>query len=153
MSDILLRNVAESDLTIIFEQMSDPESCAMAAVPSRDKKTFEAHWTKIMVDETIVIRVIEVNGQVAGHLVSFVIENEREVGYWLGREFWGRGIATEALRQFLGMVTTRPLFAHTAKHNAGSKRVLEKCGFKVIREEKYMNKRNEEVDELVLKLN
>jgi RimJ/RimL family protein N-acetyltransferase len=80
------------------------------------------------------------------------MEGEREVGYWLGREFWGRGIATEALSQFLGVVKTRPLFAHVAKHNHGSRRVLEKCGFKVIGEDKYTIPANDVVEENVLKL-
>jgi len=152
MSDILLRPVTETDLPIIFEQMSDSESSAMAAVPSRDRETFNAHWAKIMANEDTIIRTIEVDGQVAGHLVSFMIEEEREVGYWLGRKFWGRGIASEALRQFLGVVKTRPLFGRVAKHNLASKRVLEKCGFKFIGEDKYTNRANEEVNEFVLRL-
>ncbi|RPJ44644.1 MAG: N-acetyltransferase, partial [Chloroflexi bacterium] len=64
----------------------------------------------------------------------FVLQGEREVGYWLGREFWGRGIATQALTAFLEQVTERPLFAHVAKHNLSSRRVLEKCAFAVVGE-------------------
>ncbi len=124
----------------------------MAAVPSRDREAFDAHWAKIMADDTIILKTIEVDGQVAGHLVSFLIEEEREVGYWLGREFWGKGIATKALAEFLKIIETRPLYAHVAKHNIGSRRVLEKCGFKVIGEDKYMNRAREEVKEFVLKL-
>jgi RimJ/RimL family protein N-acetyltransferase len=77
---------------------------------------------------------------------------KREFGYWLGREFWGKGIATEALSQFFGVVKTRPLFAHVAKHNIASRRVLEKCGFMVIRENTFVNRDKEEVEEFVLKL-
>ena len=152
MSKILLRPVISSDLPIIFEQMSDPESSMMAAVPSRDREAFDAHWAKIMKDDKTILRTIEVDGQVAGHLVSFLLEEEREVGYWLGREFWGKGIATEALKQFLGVVKTRPLFGRVAKHNLGSKRVLEKCGFNVVEEGKYLNWKKEEVEEYILRL-
>ncbi len=152
MSNILLRAVTLSDLPIFFEQQLDPDAAAMAAFPSRDKEAFDAHWAKIMANEAVILRTIEADGQVAGHLVSFLIEGEREVGYWLGREFWGRGIASEALKQFLGVVQTRPLVAHVAKHNLGSKRVLEKCGFKVIGEDKYTNIGNEEVEEFILRL-
>ena len=88
----------------------------------------------------------------AGHLVSFLLVGEREVGYWLGKEFWGKGIATKALAEFLKIIETRPLYAHVAKHNIGSRRVLEKCGFMVIGEDKYMNRAREEVKEFVLKL-
>ncbi len=149
---VTLRNITTSDLPILFEQQRDPESNAMAAFPARDREAFDAHWTKIMANEAIILRAIEVDGQMAGHLVSFLMGEERQVGYWVGREFWDRGIATEALRQFLGVVKTRPLFGRVAKHNAGSRRVLEKCGFKVVGEEKFMNIGNEEVDEFVLRL-
>jgi RimJ/RimL family protein N-acetyltransferase len=152
MLKVSLRNVTESDLPILFEQQADAESSAMAAVPSREREAFNAHWAKIMADEDTILRTIEVDGQVAGHLVSFLIEEEREVGYWLGREFWGKGIATKALAEFLKIIETRPLYAHVAKHNIGSRRVLEKCGFTVIGEDRYMNRAREEVEEFVLKL-
>jgi RimJ/RimL family protein N-acetyltransferase len=149
---ILLRDITESDLPIIFEQQRDPEATAMAAFPSRDREAFDAHWAKIMADETVILKTIEVDGQAAGHLVSWGTGNgKREVGYWLGKEFWGKGIATKALAEFLKVVETRPLFAHAAKHNVASRRVLEKCGFAVIGEDKYVVG-SEEVEEFVLEL-
>lgn len=152
MPNVILRDVIPSDLPIIFEQMSDPESSAMAAVPSRDKEAFDAHWAKIMADENVILRTIEVDGQVTGHLVSFLLEQERQIGYWLGKEYWEKGIATKALEEFLKIVKPRPLFGRVAKHNLGSKRVLEKCGFKVIGEDKYVNIGKENVEEYVFKL-
>ncbi|MEK6751692.1 MAG: GNAT family N-acetyltransferase [Chloroflexota bacterium] len=47
-------------------------------------------------------------------------------------EFWGLGIASESLRQFLGREMRRPLFAHVAKYNVASQKVLKKCGFEFI---------------------
>ena len=149
---ITLRDVTQADLHIFFEQQLDPEATEMAAFPARDRESFDAHWTKIIANASNILMTIEADGQVAGNLLSWEMEGEREIGYWLGKEFWSRGIATEALSQFLGVVKTRPLFAHVAKHNVGSKRVLEKCGFKVIRDDKYTNMGNEEVDEFVFKL-
>ena len=150
---IILRPVTVSDLPIIYDQQADPESSAMAAFPSRDREAFDAHWAKIMANEKVILRTIEVDGHVAGHLVSWEMEEGREVGYWLGMEFWGKGIATEALSQFLGVVQTRPLFAHVAKHNIGSRRVLEKCGFMVIGDDTYIVMGNEKVEEFVLRMN
>jgi RimJ/RimL family protein N-acetyltransferase len=75
------------------------------------------------------------------------------VGYWIGKEFWGKGIASGSLKQFLGVVKSRPLFAHVARHNRASKRVLEKCGFVVVGEDKYLDRNGREVEEIVLKLN
>ncbi len=107
----------------------------MAAFPPRDHDAFMAHWHKIMRDPSTVLKTIVAEGQVAGNVVSFLRGDTREVGYWLGREFWGRGIATEALALFLRGYRTRPLYAGVASHNAGSIRVLEKCGFSLLRRE------------------
>lgn len=127
--DVTLRDVTEADLPILFEHQRDPDALRMAAFPSRDREAFTAHWAKILPDETLVKKTILVDGQVAGHIGSFERDGEREVGYWIGREHWGKGIATRALSEFLGYVKERPLVAHVAKHNLASIRVLEKCGF------------------------
>jgi len=141
--DILLRDVTESDLPIFFEQQLDPDATQMAAFPSRDKDAFMAHWAKIMAAESNILKTIVFDGQVAGNIVSWEGAGEWEVGYWIGKEYWGKGIATQALLLFLDLVKTRPLYAHVAKHNIGSRRVLEKGGFKVI---------GEEPEEFILKL-
>lgn len=85
-----------------------------------------------MRDEDIIIRTILVDDQVAGQVISFVMFGEREVSYWLGRDYWGRGIATDALRQLLELWIFRALYARAVKDNAGSIRILEKCGFRNI---------------------
>ncbi len=149
----ILREIIESDLPIFYEQQLDPEATVMAAFPARDWESFMLHWKKIMADETVILKTILFDGQVAGNIVCWETLGEREVGYWIGREFWGRGIASEALRQFLGLVKSRPLFAHVARHNIASRRVLEKCGFTVIGEDKYLDRNGREVEETVLKLN
>ena len=151
-NEILLRNVIESDLPILYEQQLDPEATTMAAFPSRDHDAFMAHWKKIMAYEKNLIKTILRDGQVAGYILSWEMEGEREVGYWLGKEFWGKGIATQALAEYINIVKTRPLMAHVARHNVGSRRVLEKCGFKVIGEDTYTNPAGVEVEEFILKL-
>ena len=148
----LLRDVTESDLPILFEQQLDPEATAMAAFPSRDREAFMAHWAKIMADETVILKTILFDGQVTGSIVSWEMMGEREVGYWFGKEFWGKGIATQAVAEYVNIVKPRPLYAHVAKHNVGSRRVLEKCGFKVIGEDTYTNPAGVEVEEFILKL-
>jgi RimJ/RimL family protein N-acetyltransferase len=130
----MLRNVIESDLPVFYEHQRDAEAAKMAAMPSRDRQAFMAHWEKILQNETIITRTIVFEGQVAGQMLSFIQEGKRQVGYWLGREFWGNGIASRALAEFLTQIKTRPLYAHVAKHNLGSLRVLEKCGFRIVDE-------------------
>jgi RimJ/RimL family protein N-acetyltransferase len=107
----------------------------MAAFPARDEDAFMAHWTKILADPTVTARTVLLDEQVAGNVVSFEHEGHREVGYWIGREFWGHGVATRALLVFLNLVPSRPLYAGVAPHNSASIRVLEKCGFTVTGQE------------------
>lgn len=150
---ITLRKVTQDDLPIFFEHQCDEEAAKMAAFPSRNWEAFMAHWAKILADVNVTNQTILVNEQVAGNIASFEMEGQREIGYWLGREFWGKGIASESLKQFLGQEVRRPLFAHVAKHNIASRRVLEKCGFEIIREDKWSPIPNEdEVEEFILTL-
>jgi RimJ/RimL family protein N-acetyltransferase len=127
----VIREVSAADLPIFFAQQRDPVANRMAAFPARDNDAFMTHWTKILADPTVTARTVLLDGQVAGNVVSFERDGRREVGYWVGREFWGRGVATRALAAFLGLVPARPLYAGVAPHNAASIRVLEKCGFTV----------------------
>lgn len=127
--EVTIRPVREDDLPILFEHQRDPEANAMAAFPPRDRDAFMAHWAKILSDPTCVARAIELDGAVAGNIGSFDFEGRREVGYWIDRAYWGRGVATRGLAALLREETTRPLFAGVIPHNAGSIRVLEKCGF------------------------
>ena len=143
---ITLRDVIQEDLPVFFEHQLDPVATEMAAFPSRDREAFMAHWAKIMKNAEVIIKTILFDGQVAGNIVSFEMDGRREVGYWVGREFWGKGIASESLRQFLGHEMRRPLFAHVARNNVASKKVLEKCGFEVIGTE------GKESEELILTL-
>jgi len=127
--DILLRDVVPADLLIFFEHQRDPIANAMAAFPARDRDAFMAHWTKNLATNTSIHKTILCGGEVAGNVVSWSQSGQQEVGYWLGREFWGKGIATRALSLFLEQFTKRPLVAHVVRHNLASIRVLEKCGF------------------------
>jgi hypothetical protein len=88
-----------------------------------------------MADPTVIIRTILADGQVAGAIQSWSHAGKRLVGYWIGRELWGRGIASESLRRFLSLIDERPLHADVAPANRGSLRVLEKCGFSRERED------------------
>src|SRR5512133_2770697 len=129
MSNVSLRQVIESDLPIFYLHQADADAAKTADFPSRTEEAHLAHWHKIMADAENILRTVVVDGEVAGNMVCFMMDGVREVGYWLGREFWGRGIASAALEQFLEVVETRPLYAHVAKTNPGSIRVLEKCKF------------------------
>lgn len=124
----MLRDVREDDLDVFFEQQREPEGVAMALFPAREREAFDAHWRRVLADDSNVVRAIEVDGEVAGNIGSWEQDGRRLVGYWIGRDFWGRGIATSAVSE-LAAELGRPLHAWVASSNLGSIRVLEKCGF------------------------
>jgi RimJ/RimL family protein N-acetyltransferase len=126
---VALREVEADDVATFYQHQRDPIAVEMAAFKSRDESAHSAHWRKIFLDETAIVRTIVVDGEVTGNVVSWLSGEMRVVGYWIGREFWGKGIATRALELFLREITQRPLYAYVATHNKGSIRVLEKCGF------------------------
>ncbi len=153
LGSVLLRAVLDSDLLIFFEHQLDPVATQMAAFPARDRDAFMDHWAKIRAEDTNILRTIVFDGQVAGNIVSREQAGRRQVGYWLGKDFWGQGIATRALAAFTGDVSVRPLFAHVAKHNVASRRVLEKCGFTVESEDRDVSSiMDHPVEEYLLKL-
>jgi enoyl-CoA hydratase/carnithine racemase/RimJ/RimL family protein N-acetyltransferase len=155
-SDVKLRNVVESDLPVFFDQQLDSDANHMAAFTARnpaDRDAFTAHWTRILGDETITVKTILFDGQVAGSVLSYEDEEfgKPEVSYWIGKHYWGKGVATRALSEFLSHIKVRPLYARAVKDNIASLRVLEKCGFTICGEGKgFSNARGEEVEEFML---
>lgn len=137
---VSLRLVESGDLPILFAHQMDPVAAQLAAFPSRDREAFFAHWTKnILGNPAAISCAILEGGRVVGHIGAWTLatSNERFTGYWIGREFWGRGIASAAMLQFLRWESTRPLIASVARHNPGSIRVLEKAGFVRVGDDSY----------------
>ncbi|MEZ4727072.1 MAG: GNAT family N-acetyltransferase [Caldilineaceae bacterium] len=152
-----LRDVVADDLPVFFQQQLDPDANYMAAFTAKDPTdhaAFMARWRRILADPTVVIRTIVVDHQVAGSVSTYEDEGVSEVTYWLGRAYWGKGIATRALSEFLAKVQPmRPLRARVAKDNLASLRVLEKCGFTIVGEDKgFAHARNAETEEYLLAL-
>ena len=135
---VQLRDVEADDLPLFFEHQRDPIAVALVAFHSRDRAAFDQHWAKLLADDAclkktiIVVSAVSADSsahQVAGNIGSWSSDGKREIGYWIDRALWGRGIATEALSAFLRLEQTRPLHAGVATHNAASIRVLQNCGF------------------------
>jgi RimJ/RimL family protein N-acetyltransferase len=153
--DVLLREVEASDLDVLFEQQLDPEANRMAAFTApnpADRDAFDARWRRIREG---LVRTIVADGEIVGSIFRWrdPALPGPEVSYWLGREHWGKGIATAALARFLELVPERPVFGRCAADNTGSLRVLEKNGFVVEAEQRgFANARGSEIDELLLRL-
>jgi RimJ/RimL family protein N-acetyltransferase len=154
---LTLREVTKGDLEIFFTQQLDAESNRMAAFTVEDpfdRDAFDEHWARIFGDDTIVKRTIVDDERVAGYISTFQREGDREISYWIGKAHWGNGIASKALAAILTEVSERPLHARAAKDNVASIRVLEKCGFENIGDDRaYSNARGEDVEEFIFVLN
>jgi RimJ/RimL family protein N-acetyltransferase len=129
--DDVLRDVLEDDIAVFFEHQNDAEAIRMAVWAPREREAFYEHWRRILSDDDAVARTIVSGDDVAGNIGCWTRDEKRFVGYWLGREFWGRGLATKALAELVAELD-RPLYAEVATTNIGSIRVLEKCGFTVV---------------------
>ena len=129
---LLPRDVVESDNPLFYELEQDPVANETAAIPSRDCESFSHHWARMLANEQNGKQMILLGDRVVGNMLSSGDSDGREVGYWIDRAHWGKGVATTALSRFLEIERTRPLHAHVAKHNAGSIRVLQERGFDVI---------------------
>lgn len=75
-----LRDVRGDDLPTLFEHQMDPEANRMANFDARDRDAFMAHWAKILVDETVVAKSVVHRDAVAGNVVSWTHDDERDVG-------------------------------------------------------------------------
>jgi RimJ/RimL family protein N-acetyltransferase len=126
---VSLRPVGPGDLPRVYELQLDPESNRMAATIARTKEAFDAHWAKVLTDPAVTARGIVVGGTLVGLVSCFQRDGQDHIGYWIDRDYWGRGIASRALELLLGEVVKRPLIATAATSNGASLRVLQKCGF------------------------
>ncbi|MGH7282129.1 MAG: GNAT family N-acetyltransferase [Polyangiaceae bacterium] len=130
---MMLRSVLPADLEIFFEHQRDPDALRMAAMPGRDRGTFTKHWqTKVLGEPSVKVQTVMHDGEVAGTINSFESNGRRLVGYFFEKAYWGKGIASQALQEFLKI------------------RVLEKNGFVFV--EEVPNRLDDGVTEILLKL-
>jgi ribosomal-protein-alanine N-acetyltransferase len=155
-NNITLIKTEKDDLNLFFQFQLDKEANYLAAFTSKDpndKTTYLEKYTKHLADPTIHMRTIKVNDVIAGSIAKFVMKNEAGLTYWIDKKFWGQGVATTALTDFLKIEQTRPIYAHAAFDNYGSQRVLEKCGFvKIGKDKGFANARQAEIEEFIYKL-
>jgi len=154
--ELKLRPTVIADLEVLFKFQLDKEANYLAAFTSRDpadKTAYITKYTKLLSDPDVNNQTIMVDNIIAGSIARFVMEGNVEITYWIDKKFWGQGVATNALKNFLTIENARPLFARVAFDNVGSQRVLEKCGFVRIGKDKgFANARQAETEEFIYKL-
>lgn len=152
-SSITLRETIINDLDALFAYQMDDEAGHMAAFVNenwKDKNAYLTKWNKLLTDKTITIKTVLLDDKVVGSVLIWHLNGDPQIAYGLGKEFWSRGIATNALQQFLAIVPERPLFGRVAFDNIGSIKVLTKCGFRKINEERsFAYARQKEIVEMV----
>ncbi len=104
---------------------------------------------------------IEVNGKAIGN-IGFTVKDDiyrynAEIGYWIGEDYWGRGITSEILpvmtRYIFERFQVNRLFACVLQGNVPSMRVLEKAGFRAESiHRKAAVKNNQHLDEYIYAL-
>jgi [ribosomal protein S5]-alanine N-acetyltransferase len=153
---LTIRPATIADLDTLFHFQTNEEARQMAAFTPEnwnDKDAYTAKWTKLINEGKVYVYCIIVDGQIAGTVGAWQRENEWQITYWIDRAQWGKGVATEAVRQFLQVFTTRPIYGSAAFDNHGSLKVLEKCGFKPHATDKgHANARGREIEEVIYKL-
>lgn len=154
--DIKLRPTEISDLDSLFKFQLDKEGGYLAAFMPEDpadKSAYLNKYTKLLGDPTVNNQTIVIGNIIVGSIAKFVTEGDAEITYWIDRKFWGKGIASKALKEFLVIETARPIFARVAIDNFGSQKVLEKCGFAKIGSDRgFANARQTEIEEFIYKL-
>ncbi|WP_044046326.1 GNAT family N-acetyltransferase [Niabella soli] len=154
--DIKLRPTEIVDLDTLFQFQTDKEGGYMAAFMPKDptdKKAYIEKYTKLLGDPTVNNQTIILDNKIVGSIAKFIIQGDTEITYWIDRNFWGKGIATQALKTFLTIETVRPIWGRVAFDNFGSQKVLEKCGFDKIGTDKgFANARQEETEEFIYQL-
>ena len=143
---LILRRWSEDDAEALYKYASDGRVCEMALWPRhtsvdmsreviRDFFKPNPYTFAIVLKETD--EPIGCIGLVPTGEEHFKpLTNEREVGYWIGYPYWGKGLTTEALSALIvfcrDSLRLDSLLITTDAKNIASQRVAEKCGFKFI---------------------
>ena len=154
--NIQLRKTTFDDLETLYPFQLNEEAIYMAAFTSKDhtdKIAYFEKWTRFLNDKSIHSQTILCNGNIAGSIGKYLMEGEAEITYWLNCDFWGKGIATKALQEFLKLESIRPINGHVAFDNIASQKVLENCGFiKTGSCQYFANARGKEIEEFIYRL-
>lgn len=155
-TEILLTETKEEELPLFFEFQLEEEARYLAAfTPAKplDKAGYLQKHTPFLSNPDIHNCTIWFKGKIVGSIAKFMMEGEAEITYWIDKNYWGRGIASEALRVFLSLEKTRPIYGRVAFDNYGSQKVLEKTGFvKIGKDRGFANARGEEIEEFIYSL-
>ena len=140
---LILRHFTDDDAEDVFKYARDPDVGPAAGWPPhksvdesldiiRNVLSYPETYAICLKEDGKAIGVVDIRENARTDLTDK--DDECELGYWLGRPFWGRGIMPEAVREILKRAFTvlgmKKVWAGYYEGNEKSKRVQEKCGFK-----------------------
>lgn len=139
---LILNRPTESDLDDIVFYMNSTSQISenTLTIPFPYKEEDAKFWLKIIEEgfekkDAFIfgIRKKENLKLIGGMGIHLDINNQKaEVGYWLGKDFWNNGYATEALKEVLKFgfekLNLNKIYASHFPHNPASGKILEKCG-------------------------
>lgn len=154
--ELKLRPTTVKDLDTLFTFQLDKEAGYLAAFMPQDptdKTAYIEKYTKLLNDPTVNHQTIILDDRIVGSISKFVMFGDNELTYWIDKQYWGKGIATTALKKFLTIENNRPIFGRVAFDNFGSQSVLEKCNFlKVGTDKGFAHARQTEIEEFIYEL-
>lgn len=144
-----LRKFRKSDITTIMEMFPNKKITDAIGITLSEKSPkitlkFEEDWLKKSMSEYKKKKpksfnlAITVDGIHVGNIGTHSIDHENlsaEIGYWIGEKYWRKGIATKALKIFTNKLKKefklKRIVGFAFTFNPASKKVMEKCGFKL----------------------
>ena len=141
---LILRPWRETDAAVLFKYASDPDIGPVAGWPQHTSipNSLEIIRTVFAAPETYAVVLKDTDEPVGSCGIMFsdslhsaeMQQGEAEIGYWIGKPYWGQGFIPEAVRALLSRCFTdlhlNTVWCGHYEGNTKSKRVIEKCGFK-----------------------
>jgi RimJ/RimL family protein N-acetyltransferase len=137
---ITLRDFNEGDAEQLVCILNDPEMIKYLSSRIPTPYTLkDAQWWISTGSNTSMVKAIDFNGFLVGCIGAeqgeFEYKRSAEIGYWIAKDFWRRGIATHAINEITSLVFNTTdiirLFACVLSTNKASMHVLVKCGFEL----------------------
>jgi RimJ/RimL family protein N-acetyltransferase len=155
-TSVQLRPVVKSDIAQFFEHHLElrplPAGASVADLEAR-KATFVDRWEQMLSDKNVMARTIIWKDAVAGYVARLIQRDKPSISCWLGRDYWGKGVATQAVQAFLDLIEKRPIYARVAYDNLAAMQVLRKIGFEIVEHDSFFSDAHGyEIDEIILAL-
>ncbi|KZN29308.1 MULTISPECIES: GNAT family N-acetyltransferase [Pseudoalteromonas] len=139
---VTLRKLKKTDQAYLVRHLNDAKvtQYLSARIPQPYTQQDASWWLEIGCEQNAINRAIEIDGQFCGVIGAYLPESNllstaAEIGYWVGHEFWGMGVATQAVMLFTTLIFNDSdvveLINPVSSPNKASIRVMEKAGFKL----------------------